>query len=203
MDEEVDDINIEENEDLDIPTKKNVFVLVLLSIITLGIYPTIWYIKRQNELNNLNTSVTTKKFFTAIPLLMIIITIFLILIGFLAGSTTWRNNSVKNLPLSYVVWFFLVIALMFIYILFYFILVPFKFRRILNKALYNKQVDYRLSGFFTFIFNVFYLQYEINRIIDDREEEPRTAPWVVLILLSMLFVFLIGIFIIFNILIKK
>jgi len=38
-----------------IPQKKSVFLLVILSIITVGIYPAIWYIKRAPELNDLHT----------------------------------------------------------------------------------------------------------------------------------------------------
>jgi hypothetical protein len=56
----------------------------------------------------------------------------------------------------------------------------FKIRIIINQALSNKGSRARISWYFTLIYNLFYIQYEINRISEDKENKPRTAPWVLL-----------------------
>ncbi|HRZ86006.1 MAG TPA: DUF4234 domain-containing protein [Candidatus Paceibacterota bacterium] len=191
---------IEESNNILILKKKNVFVLILLSIITLGIYPNIWYIKRQSELNQLNNDFKINRFFVSIPLLLVIFILLLVLVGFLAGSTIWKDSVGNNFPIGFIIWFFLILFLSFIFILFYFILIPFKFRKVLNLLLVNKGSYVRLSGFLTLVFNVFYLQYEINRILDYNEMKKRLAPWIIFVSLIILYLFLSFIF--FNSLIS-
>jgi len=80
----------------------------------------------------------------------------------------------------------------------------FRTRTLLNQAIENKGTKkngktLRFSWFFTLIFNLFYLQYEINRIIDDKEDQPKKGPWVCFILILLLLVGLSIIQLLFNI----
>ena len=70
-----------------IPQKKSVALLVLLSIVSIGIYPAVWYIKRVTELNNLNT---TKKLGKGLPVILLILAIISILV-FLGVFFFWKE----------------------------------------------------------------------------------------------------------------
>jgi len=82
-------------------------------------------------------------------------------------------------------------ALLFIILHF---IISFRVRSIINEAWGKKGITRKVSWFFTLIFNVFYLQYEINRTVNDKENEKRIGPWVfflILILLPIISVLLI------------
>jgi predicted membrane protein len=173
-----------------IPEKKSVVILVILSYITLGIYPFIWYIKRSKELNNLNTQAKLKKLISVIPLsLYILIIIFAIAGAYLIYSNPTQYSSqvssISQIPIEILI--ISSIILVFGLLLFIFILaLGFKTRKILNQALINKGEKVKISGFYTFFFNFLYLQYEINRIIDDKENNKRRGPLIWFIILYIL-----------------
>jgi len=180
-----------------VPQKKSVILLVFLSIITLGIYPAIWYIKRAPELNDLHTEKQigkglTKTYATFAILLIISIAIFYLFprLTNMGGATPEDiilTTSLSLIGLSALLSFIIAIIL------------AFKTRAILNLALDKKGIQRKPSILFTIIFNMFYLQYEINRILDDKEMERRTGPWIFFILWLILIIapaglFLAGIF---------
>lgn len=171
------------NEPQNTPQKKKVILLWLLSFITLGIYIPIWYIKRAKEFDNLKTQKTLNK---KIPITaLILISILLISIAII----NFAYNPDTNEPSTAFIIIGLTVLLVVIAYIALYIYLAFKSRAILNQALTNKGVTRKISGFFTLIFNFLYLQYEINRIIDDKENEPRKGPWVcfaILILLAII-----------------
>ena len=59
-------------------------------------------------------------------------------------------------------------------------------RAIINESLTKKGITRKISWLFTLVFGMFYLQYEINRIIEDREHEKRVGPWITFILFLIL-----------------
>jgi len=149
------------------PQKKRVALLFFLSFITLGIYSAIWYIKRATEFGKLETQNKLKKWLTITYLIFVTLFIlFQIIVSFLMESISELN--VFSITLF-------VITIVFLCL--YFIL-AFNTRAILNEALAKKGVTRKVSWFFTLIFNFLYLQYEINRITEDRENEKRKGPWV-------------------------
>ena len=67
-----------------------------------------------------------------------------------------------------------------------FLFVTFRARKILNESLINKKINRKVSWFFTLIFNFLYLQYEINRIIDNKELDKRVGPWILFLVLYVI-----------------
>lgn len=186
-----------EEDDLNIPKKKSVFLLVILSILTLGIYPIIWYTKRSDELNNLRTEKKIRKSLTILPLLFLISAVFVVLLNIFFGIVEeWKvveNNDITQLPLPFIVSFILVVLLISLYMIIFYFFMPLRTKKILDQALANKGTMkenkvLKLSWFFSLVFNLFYLQYEINRIITDKELEKRKGPWIVLIIYLILII---------------
>lgn len=172
-----------------IPQKKSVFLLVILTFITLGIYPYFWYINRSNELNNLKTGIKIKK---TVPIICLFLFILVLALGFainllpkLYPDQFPTASSINQIPTYYLIIIIAYIILTLI-ILITIIITAFKIRKILNQTLINKGEKVKLSWFYTLIFNYLYLQYEINRIIDDKENNKRTAPLICFILLFIL-----------------
>lgn len=199
MNSEIKEVNNSESS-MNIPKKKSIVILVLLSIITLGIYCCFWYIKRVPELNNLKTKAKAKK-----GLAIFILILHILLIASIAGlfidasieklSTGDIYLTNNEVPLMFTILFFTAVGIILIETLL-FILLAFSNRKILNETLTNKGIKRKVSGFYTFFLNYYYLQYEINRIILDKEEQKRIGPLVTLIVLILID---IGIGIYFNI----
>lgn len=164
------------NEPQNIPQKKSVILLWLLSFVTLGIYVPIWYMKRTKEFDNLKIQKTLNKKIPLTSLILIsILLVSIIIINFVYNPDTTEPNII----------FIIIGIIVFIVIIAYTILciyLAFKSRAILNQTLTNKEVTRKISWFFTLTFNFLYLQYEINRIIDDKENEPRKGPWICFII---------------------
>ena len=167
-----------------IPKKKSVLLIYILSIITLGIYQYLWYIKRADELNNLKTISKFNKAISiiALTLYLALIALYIVLITFSPQiSAVIPAIIFIDVPIEFIINLSLIIIILVILIIMV-LFMAFKTQKILNQALVNKGEKVKLSWFLTFIFNLFYLQYEINRIIDDRENNKRTGPWVIFIL---------------------
>lgn len=153
------------------PEKTSVFLLILYYILTLGIYSGIWYIKKAKELNSLKTQ---KKIKSSQPIILTVL-ISLVTLSFLINYIL-LDAILKIGPNGILD---LVMVLSFLISIYYFIKIAFRTREIINQALFNKHIDKEISKFFTLIYNYFYLQYEINRIIEDKEEKRRVAPWLI------------------------
>jgi len=177
-----------DNPPAEIPKKRSVILLCLLSIITIGIYLYFWYIGRYPELNNLRTGAKLNG-----RLVIFALVLYIILIGAVTGLILTSGFEIEKITsmdfsqaqLSFKIIFPTIILLVIIEII-VMIFLPFKTRQILNQALANKGVKRNVSAFFTLIFNFLYLQYEINRIIDDKEMRKRTGPWVWFFILYLL-----------------
>ncbi|MBR9702003.1 DUF4234 domain-containing protein [Candidatus Pacearchaeota archaeon] len=173
-----------------VPQKKSVVWLWFLSIITLGIYPAIWYIKRKPEFDNLKTQKKLSKG-AAITYL-----IFMIIIIILQIANLFFKDKINVFLETTLGLILLSIGFIFTILLIYLSLkLAFNTRTILNQTMTNKGGTRKASWFFTLIFNFLYLQYEINRIIDDRENEKRVGPWAcltVIILTLIIIPFLMG-----------
>ena len=172
-----------------IPKKKSVILLILLSVITLGIYPFVWFIKRSAELNNLQTTTKSKKNMTIISLVVYLL-IYLLIAGlyvtaYLTDETIAAVTDISQIPTTFLILYGVIIAFIIILIILLLIL-AFNTRKILNEAMANKNVNKKASGFFTLIFNLFYLQYEINGIINDEENDKRLGPLITLLVIFLL-----------------
>ncbi|MBS3092692.1 DUF4234 domain-containing protein [Candidatus Pacearchaeota archaeon] len=188
-----------------IPGKKSVFLLAILSIITLLIYDKIWYIRRTNELNNLRTSAKFNKAMpiVALTLYLALITLYIVLITFSPQiSTGVPAISFNDVPIEFTINLSLIIIILVILIIMM-LLMAFKTSKILNQALANKGEKVKISGFFALIFNFLYIQYEINRIINDKENNKRIGPWIMFILIFVIVISIAAIIIMAPDFLKK
>ena len=171
-----------------IPKKKSVILLYILNAITFMIYGSFWYLKRVPELNNLKTPTKMKKTLPVVNLVFIILSFLsLIVVAVIAQISNIPNGTIdiNQVPIGFTISFILTFVFLF-FSLILFLIMGFKVRKILNEALINKGEKVKLSGFFTFFFNFLYLQYEINRIIDDKENQKRVGPWVWFVILYLI-----------------
>ncbi len=166
----------------------SVALLWFLSMITLGIYGAVWYYLRAKEIDK---EKIPSKLNQNLTIAYIIITSALIALRIPLNLFPQEN-------VLYIILIIPIILLSLTSLVFYFIL-AFTTRDILNDIIEKKGNSTRLSGFLTFIFSYLYLQYEINRIIEDRENEKRTAPWVWFLVIIGLVILLFIIMIIFII----
>lgn len=170
-----------------LPKKRNVFLIWVLSTITLTIYTSVWYIQRAVELNNLGTH---KKLSKRVPQTLLIINVALlasIILFPLTLSPEEMGSFYQNttpLQTMLIIIFGASVILQVIFTIY----LAFRSGGIINQALENKGSGVRLSWFFTLIFTHLYIQYEINRIEDDHEERPRKGPWTWFIIILILII---------------
>ena len=175
-----------------VPKKFSVFLLFLLCVITSSIYSFVWYIINVAKLNNLNTKTKLNKKIALITLVIFVIIIILMVPLFYIAKTSLYGSSgpatsISEVPIQFAIVFITYIILLIIVSILTLFL-AFRTRKILNEALINKGEKVRVSGFFTLIFNLFYLQYEINRIIDDKENNKKLGPWIIFIILLLIII---------------
>ncbi len=171
-------------EEVGVPKKQSVALLFILTLITLGLYGIIWYIIKVKSFNNLQTKTKLSK---SLPVILIFTWIIILALSgtayyFTSTSTSGTVSSISEIPQNIQIIYISLISIVFIHIILI-IITSFRYRKILNEALINKGSRIKLSGFYTFFFNFLYLQYEINRIVDDKEENKRTAPLICFLLL--------------------
>lgn len=168
-----------------VPQKKSVFLLWILFLITLGIYSSIWYLRKTKELYNLGTQKKLPK--TLVVFLLILsITEIGALLAFPFTITSEMGTFYQNLS-SLQTGLLIIFGAAFCLRIILEILIAFISRGIINEALKSKDVLTKISWFFTLIFGFLYLQYEINRIINDKEHTSRKAPWIIFILILIAF----------------
>ncbi|MFA5992458.1 MAG: hypothetical protein WC796_01995 [Candidatus Pacearchaeota archaeon] len=180
---------MDENQ-LNIPKKKSVALMFIISLITGRIYDLFWFIGLSDRLNNLGTQTKLKKTIPVISLLILIAVVLLSVVLYIFSVQLSGDNPVSDLsqiPMPFIVNLTFIALLSLLFIIFY-LFMAFRTRKILNQALINKGEKVKISWFFTLIFSLFYLQYEINRIIDDKETKPRKGPWVCFIVILLLIV---------------
>jgi membrane protease YdiL (CAAX protease family) len=152
----------------------------------LGIYPAIWYLKKVKEFYNLGTQ---KKLSKTLPMALLVISIITVVTIFLFPLTITSDMGTfyQNLSSLQVTLLVILGIAIFLEIVIYIVL-AFLSRAIINEAIESKNGSKKISWFFTLIFGFLYLQYEINRVIDDKEEAPRKAPWIFLIIILILII---------------
>jgi len=169
------------------PKKKNIFLLFILSIITIDTYTAIWYMAKSLEFPSLGTK---KKPSQTIPLLLLISNILLITSILIFPLTIdieemggfYQHLSTLQISILSAIIFFALIKLLMT------LTSAFHARSIINQALENKESKAKVSVFFTLIFTHLYLQYEINKIMDDKEENPKTGPVMFFLVILLLII---------------
>jgi len=175
------------------PQKRSILLMIILTIVTLGIHPSVWYLRRTRELNKLKTKSRINQG-EGISYLISIFYIFFIISAisfrfFKRDPFPSSINDVLRLSAPMIILFFILVILL-ITTIGLFIHIAFKTRKIINEGIENKGSKAKVSWFFTLIFNLFYLQYEINRIIDDKEENKKVGAWISFVILIVLIILL-------------
>jgi len=133
-------------------------MIVLLESVTLGIYTVIWFMKRRDAINNLNSENNISEG------VLIAIACFMtasLMFGFIAGFFEVFDHDTNKLMrgLSNFAGLFSSIAS---------IVIAFKYRKILRDHCREMRPDVNLEGFasglWTFLFGIMYLQYKINEM---------------------------------------
>ena len=141
--------------------RKSVFLIWLFSSLTLGIYAAFWYIKRKPEFDNLRTQKKLSKGLAIIYLILIIIYAIYNLAIIFMGNTV-QSFLGGNIIISFILFIFAIVLIVLHLVL------AFNTRTILNEVWASKRITRKASWFFTLIFSLFYLQYEINRKINHK-----------------------------------
>ena len=135
---------------LESPPKMNVFLLIIITIVTYAIYMPIWFLRRKDWLNRLSA---TKKLGSGLA-------IFVLVIYSIAASLLFVPLEV----LAYEVWEGIdnLISLVGGVCL---VILAFQVRRILIQH-YDENLGMNIgfSGAGTFFFTIWYLQYKMNRL---------------------------------------
>ena len=143
-----------------------VWVLLLITMITNGIYIPIWYVQRLEVFNDLDSERKLSRkmliFSTVISILVSFMPFVLVLTVLVIGPES--NNPVdgSSIAETVLVIFTAVFGLFYlcaIVVGFYLVFVAFQTRRILMD-----HFGISLSVIWTFLFNVYYLQYHCNRL---------------------------------------
>ena len=134
---------------------KKVLIVLLLSLVTLGLYNSYWYINQLDGLNSLKSNEKLdKNVFMGCLISYIFGVIFMVLSLFYdEGTELYKTYDGISAVLYYVPMFILIFQ-------------SFKIKRILNDH-FNVDLNYNISfsNLAVFFFWFYYLQYKINRII--------------------------------------
>ena len=131
--------------------KKNILFMILLTIITYGIYIPVWFLNRKDAFNNLNSKEKISNG-TIIFVLVIFIISAILLIPSILFMETEIGAMIDGID-------FIINLVGIILIL----EIAFKVRRIMNDH-YNTN----LSGIATALLSYLYFQYKINNFLDNK-----------------------------------
>ena len=135
-------------------TRKSIWLMIFLTLMTLGIYVPYWCLTRHQRFNALSSTAKFTQTTLLIWLLWFIVdAVFIIVLIATPQSETVQSLEVIETILNLVAAIFGVIL-------------AFRARRILLEHLaFIGQNDTTMSGILTFFFGFFYIQYNINRLI--------------------------------------
>jgi uncharacterized membrane protein YbjE (DUF340 family) len=136
--------------------KSSIILIIFLTVITAGIYYPVWFLKRRNAINILQSN---EKLNSGVLIFAIVALSIILLLAFISGVSEElgemdiaRELDAFAMILNLVVGITLLVKC-------------FKVRRIFNEH-YNVHLkrDISFSRVATFFFQIYYLQYKINRI---------------------------------------
>ena len=132
-------------------TKRNPTILfIIFSIITLGIYPLFWVISRKKIINQLTESKITE----SLPVIFVITSILSV---FLQGYGETQLDGESAIALSGLFQLISVVLM---------IVIAFQMKKVLEEFSVNNEMKISYNGFFTFLFNFWYINYKLNENID-------------------------------------
>jgi len=133
-------------------------MILFLNIITVGIYPFFWFLRRERAFNRLESKNKLSKKF----LIFLIVAVFSqLVLGFVSGvydslDSPARADLIMNIG-DVVGWVAVILLTV----------VSFHTRKILIDHTEVMGQPIKINRFWTFLFNNLYLQYKLNDLIDD------------------------------------
>lgn len=157
------------------PKKISVLLVLVLTIITFGIYYPVWFLKRRDALNNFKSEVTLNK---GVFIGLIVISVISLLLAFVSGFAEgmYEEGLLASNISPILDAFGNVLDLVYVIIM---IIECFKVRRIFAEHFNDYlNIEIPFSKVATFFFGVLYLQYKINRFPDSDVSlaEPTASP---------------------------
>jgi len=157
--------------------KTSVVTVILLTVVSLGLYYPIWFLRRKSALNTLRSS---EKLGSAMPAVVLLIYVAELVLGFLDAARQNYGSPLNPNVFESVIEFGILAAAVLLLIL------AFKVRRILGDHLTAShtglfaqslalQQGSSFSGVATFFFGIFYLQYKINEFAEVWSQPPPSA----------------------------
>ena len=130
--------------------QQSIWMMVLLELVTIGIYGPYWYFSRRASLHVLSSSQRLPEMPLIAVLVAVIVSAVLTVVSFFPSDPSSIEAIYQVLDLA------IGVSLLFF---------AFRVRGILRDHLAAQGVsEAGISGFWTFLFNLLYLQYKINRI---------------------------------------
>ena len=136
-------------------TRKSVWLMIGLTIITLGIYEPYWYLTRLQRFNALSSSAKFNQ--TAILIWLVWFVVEAMIFVFVIVSP--ESSTVQSLEV--------IEDLVYLSAAIFAIILAFRAKKILQEHLAVIENDFSMSGVATFFFQFFYIQYKINRLIPE------------------------------------
>lgn len=135
-------------------TRKSIWLMIGLTIITFGIYEPYWYLTRLQRFNALSSSAKFNQTSILIWLVWFVVDAIIIVFAILSpeSSTLQSLELIEGIGNLVAAIFALILA--------------FRAKKILQEHLAVNDNDYSMSGVATFFFQFFYIQYKINRLMN-------------------------------------
>ena len=131
--------------------KRNPTILyIIFTVITLSIYPWFWVFSRKKILNQL----TESKINESLPVLFVITAILSSVLEVYGGT---QLNGGSAIGLSILLQLISTVLM---------IVIAFQMKKVLKEFSDNNEMKISYNGFFTFLFNFWYINYKLNENID-------------------------------------
>lgn len=154
--------------------KRNPTILyIIFSIITLGIYQFFWVFSRKKSLNQISES----KINDALVIIYVITFCLALVLGLYAELLITYGNLIEIIQGAQ---YRNYSSICYLVSIIFVIIIAFSMKNILKEFSDKNEISIKYNGFFTFIFNILYINYKINENIDyiaqksivDKEEIP-------------------------------
>ena len=131
--------------------KRNPTILyIIFTVITLTIYPLFWVFSRKKILNQL----TESKINESLPVLFVITAILSSVLEVYGGT---QLNGGSAIGLSILLQLISTVLM---------VVIAFQMKKVLKEFSDNNEMKITYNGFFTFLFNFWYINYKLNENID-------------------------------------
>jgi len=144
-------------------THQSVIITIFISIITLGLYIPLWFITYRTALNSLHKR---KQLSLSGPVVTLVLLGIWHLFNFLGFFTDFTGSNELFNSFYESIYFISFVAGSI-----WSIVLSFQVQNILSSYTYAQKYSIGYVGLFTFLFNIFYLQFKVNQLIRYEENQ--------------------------------